>query len=449
MSIVLIRRRFFFAVLILATQGMATAPSVLAESKPSGQITSAEESAQLRESAKDDDEQHSLSNFIKTVEEGGSAKSVQADLVSSDTIKPAIFPLDRVHPTLKHYYALREKTHESLGLAFTMDYSALIQRASWVQGDDRTGFSQAMRFLGKWLTFGKPESTAGSLVWKIEGRDNIGGHPTPRELGFDTGSALSTAGYKELDWGFTNLYWKQSFNNRAHSFLIGHLDPSDWVDQYPLLNPWNLFMNDAFFTNPAEAVPKQGFGIVYQAYFKQDMYFLGGVTDANGKGSELDVDSFWDEREWFSWAEIGFRANRDITALRNMHLHYWHQDAREGAGTAASWGLTYTYSAVLDNGAVPFVRIGYSEGDAAQLRQFIGVGIRLKVFGRDSLGVATSWGAPPDKSLRSQVTSEGFYRVQMTQNLTVSPSVQVTYKPSLTLEKDWIVVAGLRLRLVF
>ena len=58
-------------------------------------------------------------------------------------------------------------------------------------------------------------------------------------------------------------------------------------------------------------------------------------------------------------------------------------------------------------------------------------------------------GLSPDKSLRNQITSEIFYRVQLTQNLTFSPNVQVTFKPSFTLETKWLVIPGLRMRLVF
>jgi porin len=73
----------------------------------------------------------------------------------------------------------------------------------------------------------------------------------------------------------------------------------------------------------------------------------------------------------------------------------------------------------------------------------------FKLFGRDTLGIASSWGSPPDKSLRNQITSEIFYRVQLTQNLTFTPSLQATYKPSFTLEKTWVMIPGLRMRLVF
>jgi porin len=111
--------------------------------------------------------------------------------------------------------------------------------------------------------------------------------------------------------------------------------------------------------------------------------------------------------------------------------------------------VTFTYSNVTEGGAVPFVRIGYSEGDAPQMRRFIGVGTAFKLFGRDTLGFGTSWGSPPDKTLRDQVTSEVFYRVQLTPNVSLTPNLQVYYQPSNNPEKDWISVVGLRFRLTF
>ena len=98
---------------------------------------------------------------------------------------------------------------------------------------------------------------------------------------------------------------------------------------------------------------------------------------------------------------------------------------------------------------VAFVRAGYSRGDAAQMRRFIGIGMSFKPKGRDTLGIATSWGSPPDKSLRNQITSEIFYQVQVTQNLTFTPSLQLIFKPSYTLETKWVAVPGFRTRFTF
>jgi porin len=392
----------------------------------------------------------SLSNYSATIAaDVNNSKTVESDLISSDTIKPAIFPIDVVHSRFAGIYRLKERIHDTFGLAFSVDYSLLAQRASHTEGEANSGSSSVFRILGTWLRMGDRDGTNGVLVWKTETRNPIWGNPTPRDLGFTTGSALSTANFKSLEWGITDLYWRQRFNGRRHALLVGHMDPGDWADQYPLLNAWTSFLSDAFYNNPTEAIPKRGFGIVGQSFFDETLYFGGGVHDANGGDGDLDFDSFWDTREWFSWAELGYRSNPTASARNNAHIHYWHQDAREEAGTQESRGMAFTYSRVNDRDGVSFIRAGFSRGGAAQMRRFIGVGMSYKPKGRDTLGIATSWGSPPDKSLRDQITSEIFYRVQVTQNLTFTPSLQVTFKPSFTLETKWLYVPGLRMRFVF
>ena len=392
----------------------------------------------------------SLSNYDQSLSDTSSGKSVEAELVRDDTVKPAVFPIDVVHSRLAPFYNLKDKINNIFGLTWGTDLSVLAQHSSFTESGEDTAASSVFRILGTWLRIGDRDGAMGNLVWKMETRNPIGDYPTPRDMGFDTGSALSTANFKELDyWGITDLYWKQQFRGGQYRLLVGHMDPGDWADQYPLLNAWTSFMSDAFYNNPTEAIPKRGFGMVGQIFFNSNMYIAGGVHDANGKDGKLDFESFWETREAFSWAEIGYRSQRSISARHNTHLHYWHQDAREEAGTEKSWGIVYTYSYVNDKDRIVFLRAGYSRGDAAQMRRFVGIGMSYKIFGRDTYGIATSWGSPPEKSLRDQITSEIFYRLQVTQNITITPNFQLTYKPSLTLETKWVRIPGLRMRMVF
>jgi len=392
----------------------------------------------------------SLSNYSEDIGSSpNNTKTVEADLISSDTVKPALFPIDLVHDRFAGIYRFKERINDTFRLAFSVDYTVLAQRASHTEGETNTGSSSVFRILGTWLRFGDPDKVMGNLVWKTETRNPIWGNITPRDLGFTTGSALSTANFKSLEWGITDLYWQQRFDGKRHAINVGHMDPGDWADQYPLLNAWTSFMSDAFYNNPTEAIPKRGFGIAGQSFFADNLYLAGGVHDANGGDGDLDFDSFWNTREWFSWVEVGHRSSPVVAARQNIHLHYWHQDARQEAGTQESRGIAFTYSYTTKKNGVAFVRAGYSRGDAAQMRRFIGVGMSYKPKGRDTLGIATSWGSPPDKSLRDQITSEIFYRVQVTQNITFTPSLQVTFKPAYTLETKWVFVPGFRMRFVF
>ena len=51
-------------------------------------------------------------------------------------------------------------------------------------------------------------------------------------------------------------------------------------------------------------------------------------------------------------------------------------------------------------------------------------GWAFRISNRDTLGLATSWGSPPELALRDQVTTELFYRLQVTQNLSLTPNLQ-------------------------
>jgi porin len=65
-------------------------------------------------------------------------------------------------------------------------------------------------------------------------------------------------------------------------------------------------------------------------------------------------------------------------------------------------------------------------------------------------GIATSWGAPVEPERDAQMTSEVFYRLQMTDNLQVTPALQVTRNPSFNDLKSTIYVGSvLRMRLAF
>ncbi len=73
--------------------------------------------------------------------------------------------------------------------------------------------------------------------------------------------------------------------------------------------------------------------------------------------------------------------------------------------------------------------------------------------GGNLLGVGLNWGKPnPDTiplDLDDQWTSEIFYRVQLTENFQITPSVQLLVDPALNPDEDFIALFGLRARASF
>lgn len=381
----------------------------------------------------------------------GGATSVGQDLKDDDRKKNPLLDWHVVRTSLGGLYRLKRSLKDRWGLAVGLDYSFLNQFSNFSTTDTQAA-SGIFRIFGTWRLFGSALNNSGQLVYRVENRHLIGSGIVPRDLGFDGGSSLSTATFKQFDWGVTSLYWKQLFKGERYFFTVGKMDPGDFSDVYLMLTAYKAFMGDAYFNNPTVALPQQGFGVVGVAGFTDHWYVAGGLHDANGSPTEIGLSSFFEVAEYYSWVEVGWRwAGTGVLDGESIHVNLWRQDARVEAGTDETWGVTFSANPQF-RGAIrwsPFFRAGYSEQDGGQLVRFLlagGVGVFVRQS--DLLGVATSWSGPPDSSLRNQVTTEAFYRLQLTETLQVTPVVQFTINPSQTTETDALwVTSVLRMRL--
>jgi len=377
----------------------------------------------------------------------GGPTSVESDLMADDVLKRPVFRILR--GTLRPFYRFKNRIDGTWGIAFGVDYNFLNQYASF-SFTEKQATSGALRFYGTWNLFHSKEKIDGRLVYRFENRHNIGGGVTPRDLGFDAGSALSTASFKDFAWGLTSLYWKQFFADRKYALVFGQMDPGDFMDAYPLLSAWTAFMSDAFFNNPAEALPQQGVGFVTRLYLNHHYYVSGGVHDALADADGFNIAELFDGEDLFYWVEAGWSPRKAAAPGDSIHLTYWVQDALEEKDTERSRGLALSIAPQIHDRYQPFLRVGYSAGNAAMMRWIYSIGLGMKMRGSDMLGIATSYGAPVEPDTDPQVTSEFFYRLQFTDNLQITPALQVTHHPSFNDEKTTIFVGSvLRMRLAF
>jgi porin len=77
-------------------------------------------------------------------------------------------------------------------------------------------------------------------------------------------------------------------------------------------------------------------------------------------------------------------------------------------------------------------------------------GIMRYCAGRGDLtGIGVSWEDPSDRALREQKSIELFYKLQLAQNLAVTPSLQVLIDPALNPNTNTLTVFGIRGRITF
>jgi porin len=376
---------------------------------------------------------------------GGTA-SVGARL-NQDARKP-------ISEFLAPYRRFKDALRQEHGLAFGLDYNVLFQGATASLGED-TAASGAFRAYGDWRLVGGESSDSGSLVFKVENRHGIGTDVAPQGLATEIGYAgLTSTTFSDAEWLLTNLYWHQQFFDNRLAFVLGVVDTTDYVDIYGLANPWTDFSNLAFQNGPTIPNPSQGLGAAARGLLTDNLYVLAGLADANGDPSRpLDaVDSFFDA-EFFSHVEFGWIPSFERRFTDNVHFTAWYANARSDVQTPSGWGLAFSYNQLIGETWEPFVRVGYSDGGGALWEWTASIGVGYHLRGHDLLGIGLNWGRPSDETFESdlddQYTAEIYYRLQLVENLTITPDVQLLIDPALNPDEDLIAVFGVRARIVF
>ncbi len=177
-----------------------------------------------------------------------------------------------------------------------------------------------------------------------------------------------------------------------------------------------------------------------------------GIHDANARSAESPFDTI-DPGEFLKSVELWWiPADYERRRWDRARLQLWHQDTRDQVGAPSGQGVTFAVSRLINDSWLPFVLGGFSDGDAsmfsAEVSAGIGRGFQMASFSaRDVLGIGVSWGRPSDETLRDQYASELFFRLQLAQNLALTPSVQAVFHPAENPEEDSVIVFGLKGRL--
>ena len=383
----------------------------------------------------------------------GGPDAVSGQLSDDAKEKPSLTGQD----LLRGYRGRKKRLADDTGLAFTLDYTVgLLVPSNTISGENAFT-SGAVRFYGTWELVGRGTDNVGKLVWKIENRHGYSGPPVSAaasDIGFAGAilSPLSDAGTR-----LTNLYWKQDLRGGRLEIIGGMLDVTDWVDVYALASPWTGFFNFVFATGAATmALPDDAsLGLFVNAMITDHWYFVAGFSDANADSTDPlnGFDTFGDH-EFFKTLEIGWTTSKDRFFLDNTHVTLWHVDDRVAAGIPDGWGVNFSYSRSFDEKWMPFFRAGYAKDGGTLLQKSVSAGLGYHFEdGASLLGLGFNWGQPNETtlggSLSDQYTVELFTRMQITENIQITPDIQYIKNPALHPTKDHSLVLGVRMRVVF
>jgi porin len=377
----------------------------------------------------------------------GGPFSVGGQLDEDNEIRGLKHRLPGFDKLLDPWFDWKSGIRERHGLSLGIDYLALYQGASASLSNEDDAASGVFRIFGQWTLVGRDdENNWGRLIFKVENRHTLGTELAPSELGFEVGY-LGVTGtvFNGLGTILTDLSWQQQFNNGASAVLAGRFDPSDYMGISGYGNPWTTFSNLAILLNTSIALPDLGLGVGLGHHFGKQKWNLSGiVSDANALLDE--VEFFEGGAEFFAEATLSWSPSRAERFLNNMNLMVWHVDERETAGVPESEGVALAANWTFNKLWMPFGRLGWSDGGAALANKTATAGFLRRFALADLFGLGFNWSDPPDPELREQMTLEIFYRIQVAQNLALTPSFQLLIDPANNPDEDQIRVLGLRLR---
>lgn len=377
----------------------------------------------------------------------GSPNTPSRMLVEEDIRTEPLFRIPEIDESMEGWYDFKSGIEARHGLRFGIDYTAWYQHLSDTLTDKDWAATGIFRAYGEWVPFNRHNKNAGRLVFKVDNRHKIGSDISVANLGSEAGYIGQTAVlFNDIGWELIDFNWQQGIGDGG-GILVGRFDPMDYLSVLGYANPWTAFSNLATLLSPSIAFPDASWGAGGGTWLGDQWYVKGSVNDANGT---LTNYKFFEEgAELFKWGEVGWSPTRDERYTTNIHATFWHVDERDDLEIDSAQGFTLGANwTTKDKRWMYFARGGWADGDAAFYEESYTLGMMRK-FRRNSdlLGLALNWGQPPQSGLDAQTTGEFFYRLQLAENLAITPNLQLLRDPALNAEEDAVWVTGLRIRL--
>lgn len=375
--------------------------------------------------------------------------STTAQLEEDDLNKEPAFRMPFVDDALEPWFGWKRRLNEEHGFQFGVAYTSTLQLAdSAPSGAEDSAGVGILRLSGKWTPFHRRSENAGSLVFSFDQRHRFT-DIAPADLGFEAGYlGIPATLFSGIHGAIGDLNWQQRFNDGRTGLIVGRYDPNDFFDVLGYANPWTSFTNLSVLFNASIALPDWQTGIGIGHWFTDQWYASASVSDANGTAT--DVQLFEDFGELYKTAEIGWSPSREERYTKNIHITGWHVDARDSAGTEESEGIAIGANWTWDDKFMLFTKLGWSDGNAPLYNESATVGMIYKFSKRsDLMGLGVNWGSPADDTLNEQWSTELFYRLQLSENIAITPSLQLIVDPALRPDKEELWIGGVRMRFTF
>jgi porin len=432
-------------------------PDVPTEAEPGGepaQVDSREAVKPDEDSAPADSPEMDPSEEMTMANPGSIYEQFRRDRES----KESLFQFPGAHLVLDPWTDLRTRLDEKFGFRPSFSFTHIYQWTNESVGpeDEASGYDLAVD--ATWTALGRKTDSPTMLGFEFLYRDKVGTDIPPVALFTQAGSLYpTTVAFGEIDASVGQLWLQQIINNQF-GMRIGKYNPVPAYDFFPMKNFRTDFVDGIHAANVIIPLPSRGLGgfAVYRP--KPNIYARFGVHDANADTEKVGFSSLFNDGELFYIYELGFdpglmERKPGRPPFGDVHVSFWHQDRRSDDNVDKGWGFVVSGSQRFGR-FMPFLRYGYSDSDStgpSPIEQMVNLGVAIdNIFGQDHdrIGIGLTWSRPSNGAQDDQGALDAFYRVQVTPQIAVTPTLQMIMNPVRNSD-DVVWVLGLRSRFVF
>jgi hypothetical protein len=176
-------------------------------------------------------------------------------------------------------------------------------------------------------------------------------------------------------------------------------------------------------------------------YKKPSYYALAYAADSDVKKGESLGNILDRDIKLYSAVELGFTPQDG-----KYYVTLWNRDS-EDAEKDKNRGAIFSLNKMLENNYKVFAKYALSESSTEKEHFEFGFGRKDLYRVDDLISMAFSI-SRPSEDLRTQSTTELFYRYDVYYGVQLTTSMQIINNPSKS-QEDWALLPGVRVRMIF
>ncbi len=287
--------------------------------------------------------------------------------------------------------------------------------------------------------FGRYKPTKNSSFgFNLRARHNYGSYSS-NEFANRIGSLYAVSpSYENLSPYLTEFWYQYLLSDLT--VRLGFINRNSFIDNSFYRNQNRYFLSSTFSLSPYNALPENGLGLVLK-YKKPKYYTIAYVADSDAKKGESLGNALDRDTKFYSALELGLTPEDG-----KYYVTLWNKDSSD-LNKDKNKGAIFSANKIFENNYKFFTKYAISSKSTEKEHLEFGVGRKDIYREHDLISMAFSI-SNPSEDLKTQTTTEIFYRYNIYYGVQLTTSMQIVNNPSKS-DENWAILPGVRVRMVF